>query len=197
MLLKEKLASLVETSRTTIRLTTIQDFEQLREWENYPDQYQCFNLVEGQERMSDGKLWWERIDKDDRVFYSIFSKNSNKIIGIYAFTRINWNDRFIANMVIRIRPNTCDQGYGHEVLTKLFELMFDLGFTKICLDVAATNLRAIRCYEKSGMRITREFWQFHRGDPIDFNDSYWSSVKSYFKQTDQGLMVKFYYMEIE
>jgi RimJ/RimL family protein N-acetyltransferase len=197
VLLKEKMISQVETRRTIIRLTTTQDLEQLQVWENYSAPYQCFNMADGQQRMPDGKLWWERIDKSDRVFYSVLLKNSNEIVGVYAFTRIDWNDRIINNMVIRIKPNACDKGYGHEVLIQLLKSMLDFGFCKIRLDVAATNPRAVRCYKKSGMRITGEFWQPHKGDPIDFNDSYWSTLQAHFKKTEQGLMIKFYCMEID
>jgi diamine N-acetyltransferase len=74
-----------------------------------------------------------------------------KLIGNCSFMDFNWRYRS-AEAGIFIGDKTCwNHGYGTEVMRLLLKHGFEsINLNRIFLRVFATNLRAIRCYEKAG-----------------------------------------------
>ena len=99
------------------------------------------------------------------------------------------------NMGIRLRPDLCGQGYGQETLGPLLEGALDAGMARVRLDVAAPNVRAIRCYEKCGMQATGEFWREGDG-PADPDDPKWADFMPHLRRDGEGWKVRFHWMEI-
>ena len=142
------------------------------------------------------RYWWEKIDEGDRGHYSVVLREPGEVIGVHALVGIDWEKRLVANMGIRIRCDLCGRGYGRETLGALLTAALDAGIRSIRLDVAATNQRAIRCYEKCGMRITGECWQEHRGEAVDPRDPKWAFAMPHLREEGGKWMVRFYWMEI-
>ncbi len=184
------------TPRTIVRPTTIDDLKQIHNWPSYPEPFECFNLTDPGSRIYDGRFWWERIEAPDRNQYSVILPDTGEVIGLHAFVKIDWDKRTVGNMAIRIRADLCDRKYGLESLKPLIKSILATCMVCIRLDVAATNIRAVNCYENCGMKIVDEFWRKHEGAPFHPNNSIYAFPKEHLKQDGNDLLVRFYWMEI-
>ncbi len=197
MLTKEQLPSELITERTTVHRALPDDLPKIATWPEYSARLAALSMNRQETPRPDGRLWWERIDAPDRCHYSVVLRESGEIIGVHAFVRIDWASATVANMGIRIRADVCDQGYGSETLAPLLKGALDSGIQSIRLDVAATNQRAVRCYDKCGMAIVDEFWREHKGEPIDPADPKWAPLLPHLRREGDKWMVRFYWMEID
>ena len=197
MLTKDQLPMEIVTERTIVRQAVPEDIPKIAAWPAYPPPYDWADMKNEISRSSDGRYWWEKIEDPDRCHYSVVLPESGEIIGVHAFVRIDWGKAAIGNMVIRIRPDIWGQGYGSETLKPLLQAMLKSGIRRVRLDVAATNERAVRCYEKCDMQIVDdEFWREHKGEPIDPADLKWAPLLPHLRQEGDKWMVRFYWMEI-
>jgi RimJ/RimL family protein N-acetyltransferase len=94
-----------------------------------------------------------------------------RLIGNCSYMDLNWRSRS-AEVGIFIGDKTCwDKGYGTEVMRLLLQHGFETkNLNRIFLHVFATNLRAIRCYEKAGFVPEGRLRQaeFKDGGYVDF-----------------------------
>jgi RimJ/RimL family protein N-acetyltransferase len=79
-------------------------------------------------------------------------------IGYLAPRSINWETGAVGNVGMRVHPDWCGRGVGTSSLRLVTRWSFECGIARWRLDVAASNARAIRCYEKVGFVRTGEFW---------------------------------------
>jgi diamine N-acetyltransferase len=191
---KDSLADEIVTRRTVVRRTTADDIAQFDAWPDYPWPYECFN-INAQARNANEPRWWTIFDEPDRCHYSVVLPHTGEVVGLHAFVRIEYDKRLVGNMGIRIRPDLCDQGYGVETLRPLLEAVLGSGMRRVRLDVTATNARAIRCYERCGMRIVDEFWQPGVG-PDEPHEPKWAPLIPHLRCEGEQWMVRFYWMEI-
>lgn len=181
------------TPRTIVRKACARDLEQIRAWPDYEWPYDVFSV---NNRYRDGQLWWERIDEPDRCQYSVLLRDEDVVVGLHSFIEIDWDARIVQNMGVRIAPAYCGRNYGTESLAPLLAALLDSGMERIRLDVAATNTRAVRCYEKRGMSIASEFWREHKGEPIDPQNPKWNFIMPHLRAEGDIWLVRFYWMEI-
>lgn len=191
---KDSMPQELVTARTLVRRTTTDDIAQFDAWPDYPWPFECFDINAKARSRCEGQ-WWTLFDEPDRCHYSVVLPATGEVIGLHAFVRIDYKERVIGNMGIRIRADVCDQGYGRESLQPLLEAVLESGFRSIRLDVAATNDRAVRCYEPCGMRIVDEFWMDGEG-PDDPNDPKWGPLMPHLRREGDRWLVRFYWMEI-
>jgi diamine N-acetyltransferase len=191
---KDSLPKETLTPRTVVRRMTAGDIAQFDAWPSYQWPFECFNINAKARQRREGQ-WWTVFDKPDRCHYSVVLPATGEVIGLHAFFGIDYEKRVIANMGIRIRPDVCDQGYGRESLRPLLEAVLESGFRSIRLDVAATNYRAVRCYEQCGMEIVEEFWQDGEG-PDDPDEPKWAPLMPHLRRKGGEWFVRFYWMEI-
>ena len=196
MLGKNDLPEEIVTARTVVRRARADDLPQIAAWPDYAWPHDVLGMTHALARDAGGDYWWARIDEPDRCHYSVVLRDGGEVIGLHAFVRIDWAAGVVGNMGVRIRSDRCDDGYGTESLRPLLAGVLDAGIGSIRLDVAAPNPRAVRCYEKCGMRTTGELWQAHRGEPIDPADPKWSFVLPHARHEDGRWMIRFYWMEI-
>lgn len=89
--------------------------------------------------------------RTDMVVFAIETVEGSRTVGTCQLVDINWLHRR-AELRIRIGDKTArGQGYGTEAVRLLTNFAFlDLGLHRVALHVYATNLRAIKAYEKAG-----------------------------------------------
>ncbi len=191
---KDSLPREIVTPRTMVRRMTADDIARFDAWPDYPWPFECFD-VNAKARQRSERPWWTAFDEPDRCHYSVVLPATGEVIGLHVFLGIDYEKHLIANMGIRIRPDVCDQGYGRESLQLLLAAVLGSGFRSIRLDVAATNYRAVRCYERCGMRIVEEFWQDGVG-PDDPDEPKWAPLMPHLRREGNAWMVRFYWMEI-
>jgi len=186
----------IVTPRTLIRPMREDDFPAILAWPPYPWPYESFSMTLARGSAPDDRPWWQRIDAPDRRHFTVLSRESGKPIGVYAFCAVDWTAGVVGNMGIRFRPDCCGNGYGKETFLPLIDAFTRDGFRLIRLDVAASNERARRCYEKCGLRVTGEFWEPRPGAPIDPADPKWSFALPHLRREGNVWQERFYWMEI-
>ena len=179
MLTKDQLPKKIVTKRTIIRRAVAEDLPKIAAWPRYgwPDDWA--DMTNELARGDDGVFWWEKIDRPDRCHYSVVLPTSGEIIGVQVCCDIDWAGRSVGNMGVRIHPNYCDKGYCSETLPELIAAVLDSDMKRVRLDVAACNHRALRCYEKCGMRQVEEFWREYKDGTIDPADPKWAPLLPY------------------
>lgn len=197
MLSKEDFPKIIKTPRTVVRKAIPEDFPHIWTWPLYDWPWEVFNQTDRKRSSEENILWWEQIEAPNRCHYTVVLSDSNDIIGIYAFTNINWQNAFVGNMGIRIRADFCGQGYGTETLKPLLSAVLAGGIRKIRLDVAATNEWAIRCYQKCGFRITgEEHWREHSGNSVEPSDPKWQPLLPHLKQSNEKWLCRHMWFEV-
>jgi RimJ/RimL family protein N-acetyltransferase len=157
MLHKALLPDRIVTARTVIRKAKAEDPDQIAAWPAYPSssRFNGKRMIDFP-REPDGLFWWQQIERPERCHYSVADPQTNEVIGVYAFVKIDWQRRISRNMGCFIRPDRCFQGYGTETLQPLLVAVLQVGMRIVRLDVDADNPPAIRCYQKCGMQIVDE-----------------------------------------
>ena len=183
-------------SEITIRKMTTEDLPCIANWPPYPWPNDWANMTESKSaKAEDGGFWWEQIDKPDRCHYSVTTEIYPDVIGVYTFSKIDWINKSIGNMGVRIRSDWCGKGIGTRTLPCLIQEVLKVGIKCIRLDVGATNQRAIQLYKKCGMKIVGEFWREAVG-PKDADDPKWVSLMPHMRIENEKWMLRFYWMEV-
>jgi len=119
--------------------------------------------------MEEEEAWYESlVNKDTKVF--CIETLDGRLVGNLGIIHIDWANRN-ADIGIIIGEKECwSKGYGTEAITLLLDYMFDeLNLDRIWLYCDMENLRAQRCYEKSGFRREGIF-RHHRLQGGKFRD---------------------------
>jgi RimJ/RimL family protein N-acetyltransferase len=92
------------------------------------------------------------------------------------------------------------QGYGTDSLRMFFDYYFsDLGFVTMVLDVAAVNVRAVRCYERLGFVCVGSDWRTASGafDNTILNDPRYAYLRRHFRLVPRGWQSEFLEMQLK
>ncbi len=104
-----------------------------------------------------------------------------------------------ARLGIGFAPLQTGKGYGPEALRIFLPYYFDtLGFQRMVLDVAATNQRAIRAYQKVGFRQYSEHYR-SAADEAHWqilHQPQYTSLRNFFRHAAWGLQQLHYDMEL-
>jgi len=104
----------------------------------------------------------------------------------------------VARLGITVRPDRLGRGLGRRILRQFIVCYFrDMGFTRMVLDVAVPNVRAIRCYQRLGFQITGSHWQMHTSASDPSVDRAYRHVSDAFRRAGGCLEVRFLDMEID
>lgn len=104
-----------------------------------------------------------------------------------------------ARLGIGLAPLQTSKGYGTEALKTFLPYYFDvLGFERMVLDVAASNVRAIRSYERVGFR---RYGEHYRGAGDEENwrvlsEPQYAALRPFFRKNAWGLQQLHYDMEL-
>jgi RimJ/RimL family protein N-acetyltransferase len=138
-----------------VRLTPIldEDRERLFAWINEREEV-VLNSAYSPVHERDHASWFESIrHRPDAVIFAIRTAETGELIGSCQLRDIDPRHA-TAELQIRIGASEArDRGYGTEAVRMLLAHAFrDLNLQRVQLHVFADNPRAIRAYEKAGMR---------------------------------------------
>jgi RimJ/RimL family protein N-acetyltransferase len=102
-----------------------------------------------------------------------------------------------ARLGISLAQPYVSQGLGTEALVLFLDHYFGpLGFERLCLDVAAFNRRAVRCYERLAFSYVDSEWRSAGNDPALrlLDDPRFADVVPFFRRNRFETFVEFYEM---
>jgi RimJ/RimL family protein N-acetyltransferase len=182
--------------RVTIRPLTRQDLRTMSKWPSFDDPlYRIFDWPKRSELSDD--LWFYQLMRDKSRVYFAVENEDGELIG-----RISLRDirrRASARLGVGFGPQYVSQGYGTEALQLFLRYYFqEMGFERMVLDVAAVNVRAVRCYERCGFQRVDQHYQYAGGDSdIAFLDqSAYQHLRHFFKRDRYRNTVLAYDMEL-
>jgi diamine N-acetyltransferase len=133
------------------------DLDVMMQWRPFSDPlYQPFDFPK--QSKAEHVRWFEWRSQDaSRRLYTI-EDEKHRVVGSLTLREID--GRQSARLGITIGADFVSQGYGTEALRLFIDYFFDeMGFATLILDVAATNLRAVRTYRSLGFRHTGQHYR--------------------------------------
>lgn len=107
--------------------------------------------------MEDQMRWFARVQQSDRRFFSLVTVQDEQLIGNAGFVDIDPVKKEATLRITIGHPDATGKGYGSEAVTLLVRYAFEVaGWKRLILKVLASNMRAIRVYEKVGFRSFSE-----------------------------------------
>jgi len=136
--------------RVTIRPMKREDLEAMNQWRPFADPlYQPFDFPRRDRSEQDSWFDWRSQDPTRRLY--TIENERHQVIGSLTLREIDGQQS--ARLGITLGADFVNQGYGTEALRLFLNYFFEtLGFARMVLDVAATNLRAVHTYRSLGFR---------------------------------------------
>jgi RimJ/RimL family protein N-acetyltransferase len=134
--------------RVTIRPMERADVDAMMRWRPFADPlYQPFDFP--RQARAEHARWFEWRSQDPRRRLYTVEDERRQVIG--SLTLREMDGLRSARLGITIGADFVSQGYGKEALRVFLDHYFrEMGFARMILDVAATNLRAVRTYQSLG-----------------------------------------------
>ena len=147
----------IKGPRVTIRPLRKRDLDVMSGWDTFQDP--LYRLFDWPRRGSvENGLWYADLVRDRRRVYYAVDDEQHVVIGRISLREIRGRES--ARLGIGFGTLYVSQGYGSEALRLFLHYYFEkLGFERMVLDVAAINVRAVRCYERCGFERTKSSYQ--------------------------------------
>lgn len=180
--------------RVTVRPMRRTDVDEMMQWRRFADPlYQPFDFP--RQSRSEHLRWFEWRGKDPRRRLYTIENEAQQVIGSLTLREIDGNRS--ARLGITIGADFVSQGYGTEALRLFLDSYFgELGFVRMVLDVAATNLRAVRTYRSLGFRQVGQHYRHavHSSYRILWQEPRYRHLHRYFRHRGGVTQVLFYDM---
>jgi RimJ/RimL family protein N-acetyltransferase len=172
------------------------DIDAMARWRPFADPlYQAFDFP--RRSLSEHRRWFEWRSKDEnRRLYAIEDRQ-RRVIGSLTLREID--GRRSARLGITIGADFVSHGYGSEALHVFLGYFFEtMGFAQMVLDVAATNLRAVRTYLTLGFHRTGQHYRpaSHPSFRILRQDPQYRHLRHFFRRQGTVHQVLFYDMAL-
>jgi RimJ/RimL family protein N-acetyltransferase len=155
---QELLASLpICEDDLTVRAWCREDVDRRAAWPPYPAPYSDFTSSLGSMNHARRDAYFRTRDQDDNRLTLSADILSESCIAHIVIRDLDWQNGMAGNMGFRVHPDWCDKGVGTRVLKVIVAYVAEAGITRLRLDVAEGNARAIRSYEKAGFAEQRRF----------------------------------------
>jgi diamine N-acetyltransferase len=139
--------------------------------------------------------WFDWRSKDpSRRLYTI-EDQQHQVIGSLTLREVDGQRS--ARLGITIGSDFVSQGYGTEALRLFLNYYFEeMSFARLVLDVAATNLRAVRCYQGLGFRYLSQHYRTasHPSFDIVRQEPRYQHLRHLFRRQGTTYQVLFYDM---
>ena len=147
----------LETERLILRDMVRSDLDQMQRWRPHADPLSTTWNTRWHSS-ADMDSWLSRYMRDDsRSVYAI-ALHDAQIIGRLSLRHIYSGQHAVLG--IALGTDWMGQGYGTEAIRAFMPYYFyTMGFRVLLLDVAALNVRAVRCYQKVGFVTTGEHFR--------------------------------------
>lgn len=182
--------------RIVIRPMKRTDIDAMMQWRPFADPlYQPFDFP--RQSRSEQLRWYDWRNKDPSRLLFTIENEEKAVIGSLTLREID--GRQSARLGITIGADFVSQGYGREALRLFLDYYFgEMGFARMVLDVAATNLRAVHTYESLGFRLVNEHYRpaVHDSYHIVQREARYRHLRHYFRCYGANSQVLFYDMEL-
>jgi len=142
---------MLQGQKVRIRAVERLDLPDFVRWFNDPEVTEFLD-VETPMGMEQEIAWFEKLELSEMEVYSI-ETNDAHLIGNVGILKVDWVVRkALIGMVIGEKEDW-GKGYGTDALNTILGYLFDeMNMNMVHLEVDPSNARAIRCYEKCGLR---------------------------------------------
>lgn len=187
----------LRSARVTIRPWQRHDDDLADEWPSYNDPFESiWNLPRNYSWNGDG--WYNGFDTGSMRRSWAVEDRRGRLIGRISLREID-ERKSQARLGITIGAPFVSMGFGTDALMLFLDYYFTrLGFEAMVLDVAAPNIRAVRCYDRLGFSRVGSDWR-SAGVVFDRNvlaQSCYAGLRSFFREGARGLEVEFYEMQL-
>lgn len=187
----------IRGSRIKIRPLRHEDVYEMQNWGKHDDPlFKDYNFPE----LNDEEIlqWYNyRTSNKNAKCFSVFDEG-DRMIGYISIRDIRKLMK-TARLGIVFNPIILNNGYGSEAILTLLDYYFNVMKMKILyLDVAKFNKRAIRCYEKCGFEIIREYQAKHsnfKNELYDEKSYVW--CEEFFSIKNNILYCRYYEMKMQ
>jgi RimJ/RimL family protein N-acetyltransferase len=182
--------------RVIVRPMRRDDVDAMARWRPFADPlYQPFDFP--RRTRSDHDQWfvWRSQDPSRRLY--AIENEEGQVIG--SLTLRGMVGRQEARLGITLGADFVSQGYGTEALKLFLDYYFGtMAFAQLVLDVAATNLRAVRTYQALGFRQTGQHFRpaSHPSYRILQQESRYQHLLPFFRRHGAWSQVLFYDMTL-
>jgi len=180
--------------RVTIRPMVKTDLKAMMSWRPFADPlYQPYDFP--RRTWGDHVRWFEWRTRDPSRRLYVIENEEHCVIG--SLTLRELDSRQSARLGITIGADYVSQGYGSEALPVFFDHYFgSMGFARLVLDVAATNLRAVRTYRTLGFRLVGHHYRpaNHSSYAAVRQDPRYRHLNRFFRRQGTIYQVMFYDM---
>jgi RimJ/RimL family protein N-acetyltransferase len=168
------------------------DLDAMLEWRPFADPlYQAFDFP--RRSRAETVRWFEWRSRDpSRRLYTV-EDEKRRVIGSLTLREMNGTQS--ARLGITLGADFVSQGYGKETLALFLGYYFEtMGFEEMVLDVAATNLRAVRTYEALGFRHVSTHYRMATHPSFDIlrRDPRYRHLQRFFRRRGNLHEVLFY-----
>lgn len=180
-----------------VRVWERDDVDRLAMWPRYPFPFERFDLGYHSTTHDERNRAFEKFSSNQDRLLLVGDAGTTQTVMFASLNSVGGTTRVIGNMAYRIHPSWCEQGIGTRFIQLIAKQCFASGIEVFRFDVAASNPRAVRCYEKAGFTIVGEFWH---GDEeflsaIDINQPAFDFLRPHVQRTSSGWELRFYWME--
>jgi RimJ/RimL family protein N-acetyltransferase len=185
----------LRSARVRIRPWERRDDDVADRWPPYRDPFEAlWNLPR-----QGGGAWGHGFESSAMRRNWAVEDRAGHLIGRISLREID-DRRNQARLGITIGAPYVSQGLGTEALQLFLDYYFTrLGFTRMVLDVAAPNVRAVRCYERLGFRHVGSDWRdvSYAFEARVLDDPRYAGLRRHFRPGRYGLQVEFFEMALD
>jgi RimJ/RimL family protein N-acetyltransferase len=135
------------------------DLDRFVKWPEYPFPYQAFNFSFRDMHPGELEKFYRVREADPNRITLTIDYGADRSIAYLALFAIEWGERRVGDFGFRLHPCRCDRGLGTQILRLAGAWLFRGGMDCIAVDVAASNGRAFRCYQKAGFLTVGTLWR--------------------------------------
>jgi len=181
----------------TIREWTRQDVDLLASWPPYPLSYEGFEFSFAAMSATERDELFRARQEEPNMIVLVVGHAKQPAIGYISLTLIDWGSGTVGNFGFRIHPAWWGRGLGTSALRQVIRWSFEHGIKLWRLDVAASNTRAIRCYEKVGFVRTGEIWRDASNlNDVDMNGPRYDFIRPHIRKHGGKVELCFWVMEL-
>lgn len=181
----------------TIREWTRDDLDVLSAWPDYVFPHHGLEFGFRALNSSGRDRLFQRRQEAPDLMVLVVDHIEAPAIGYFSPSRIDWNRHVFGNVGLRIHSNWLNKGIGPATLRVVAAWAFRCGIKAIGVEVAASNVGAVRCYEKVGFGQVGELW---RDAPdlrdVDLGASRYGFLRPHVRLDDEVPELRFLLMEL-